>query len=60
MDDEISSQFIAFQNETPVLVALYDRTDRLRFGNAAFRSAFALGSSEAPLWEEIMRRNLKA
>ncbi len=43
--------------DTPVLVAAYDGSDRLRFANPAFRSAFFLDAEEEPLWSEIMRRN---
>jgi len=45
---------------TPVLVAAYDGFDRLRYANAAFRSAFFIEESEEPLWSEIMRRNFAA
>lgn len=58
MNDHIQSKLAGLQLETLVLIALYDRTDRLRYGNPAFRAAFALAPGETPLWEEIMRRNL--
>jgi len=45
---------------TPVLIALYDAHDRLRYANAAFRSAYHIGEDETPTWAEIMRRNYGA
>jgi len=60
MNDQILSRLVAVQLESPVLIALYDRMDRLRYANAAFRSAFSLEAHETPSWEEIMRRNLGA
>lgn len=47
----------ALQSKTPVLIALYDQHDRLRFANPAFRAAYHVGPEESPTWEEIMRRN---
>ncbi|GAB0118039.1 GGDEF domain-containing protein [Acidisoma sp. 7E03] len=58
MDRHIQAKLAALQGESPVLIALYDRTDRLRYANPAFRAAFALAATDGPLWEEIMRRNL--
>ncbi|MFT3812796.1 MAG: diguanylate cyclase [Acidovorax sp.] len=49
-------QLLAMQQDSPVLVALFDDTDRLRYGNAAMRSAYGLGADESPRWEEFMRR----
>ncbi len=45
---------------TPVLVAAYDRFDRLRYANQAFRSAFFLKPEETPFWSDMMRRNFHA
>lgn len=60
MNDHIISKLIGVQLESPVLIALYDLTDRLRYANRAFRSTFALDEHETPSWEEIMRRNIGA
>lgn len=60
MTDLILSRLVSVQLESPVLIALYDRSDRLRYANPAFQAAFALEPDETPLWEEIMRRNLGA
>lgn len=48
---------MGLQAATPVLIALYDPHDRLRYANEAFRSAYHVGEDEAPTWAEIMRRN---
>jgi len=50
----------ALQSKTPVLIALYDQHDRLRFANPAFRAAYHVGPDESPTWAEIMRRNYAA
>jgi diguanylate cyclase (GGDEF)-like protein len=57
MMDNISERLAALQHASPVLMALYDEDDRLRFANPAFRSAFALDADESPFWGELMRRN---
>ncbi|WP_084435363.1 GGDEF domain-containing protein [Sinorhizobium saheli] len=48
---------MGLQATTPVLIALYDQHDRLRYANAAFRSAYHIAADETPTWAEIMRRN---
>lgn len=60
MIDPSLSQFVGLLDDTSLLAAIYDETDRLRYANPAFRKAFAIGAQEAPLWEEIMRRNKQA
>lgn len=57
MTGEYAKALIGLQARTPVLIALYDQHDRLRFANAAFRSAYHVGVEEAPSWAEITRRN---
>jgi diguanylate cyclase (GGDEF)-like protein len=57
MMDDISERLAAMQGASSVLMALYDAEDRLRYANAAFRSAFALLPEEEPLWGDLMRRN---
>ncbi|MCB8875077.1 sensor domain-containing diguanylate cyclase [Acidisoma silvae] len=60
MNDQSLKQFVALVEETPVLGAVYDGTDHLRYANAAFRSTFAVAADEMPFWDEIMRRNLRS
>jgi diguanylate cyclase (GGDEF)-like protein len=57
---QISERLAELQEESAVLIALYDQDDRLRYANAAFRSTFALEPDECPFWAELMRRNTKA
>jgi diguanylate cyclase (GGDEF)-like protein len=58
--NQISERLAELQEESAVLIALYDQDDRLQYANAAFRSTFALEPDECPLWGELMRRNTKA
>ncbi|MBZ9907737.1 GGDEF domain-containing protein [Mesorhizobium sp. BR115XR7A] len=55
--DEPRQQLAELYDETPVLVAIYDSFDRLRYANRAFRSIFYVASDEAPSWADLMRRN---
>lgn len=57
---QITERLAELQEESAVLIALYDQDDRLRYANAAFRSTFALEPNETPLWADLMRRNTKA
>ncbi|MFG1347263.1 GGDEF domain-containing protein [Xanthobacter autotrophicus DSM 431] len=54
---DLLDQLRLLHDTTPVLVAAYDRFDRLRYANAAFRTAFFIDVDDAPTWAEIMRRN---
>jgi len=47
----------ALQDITPVLIALYDTEDRVRYANRAFRKAFHLSEDSFPTWAEIIRLN---
>jgi diguanylate cyclase (GGDEF)-like protein len=51
------TQLIGLFDNTETLVAAYDHFDRLRYANAAFRSAFHVELDEEPSWADIMRRN---
>lgn len=42
---------------TPLLVGLYDHTDRLRYTNPAYRATFGLPEGDFPTWEEMVRRS---
>ncbi|MGF7163648.1 diguanylate cyclase (GGDEF)-like protein [Rhodoligotrophos appendicifer] len=41
----------------PVLLAVYDSFDRLRYANQAFREAYFVERDEEPFWSDLMRRN---
>lgn len=60
MMDNLSERLSALSCGSSVLVALYDEMDRLRYANAAFRSAFAIDEDETPFWSDLMRRNAAA
>jgi diguanylate cyclase (GGDEF)-like protein len=55
--DPIALQLLASQQNTPLLVALFDAGDQLRFANPAFRKSYGLSADEAPTWAELMLRN---
>jgi len=50
-------QLYAALQYSPLLVALFDAHDRLRFANAAFCQAYAVRPEEVLSWAELMRRN---
>lgn len=54
---ELLDQTRALYEVTPLLVALYDPQDRLRYANAACRAAHFIDEDETPTWEEMVRRN---
>ncbi|CAH1656084.1 Diguanylate cyclase (GGDEF)-like protein [Hyphomicrobiales bacterium] len=56
MTDTAAKLFQLYEN-APVLVALYDEFDRLRYANRSFRDIFFLDPDEMPLWSDLMRRN---
>jgi diguanylate cyclase (GGDEF)-like protein len=45
--------------DAPVLLALFDCNDRLRYANAAFCRAYDVAADEALSWSELMRRNFQ-
>lgn len=53
----LAAEAVAGWFGTPVLIGIYDQTDRLRYANRAFREAFALSADETPLREEIAIRS---
>jgi len=57
---QISERLAELQEDSAVLIAMYDQEDRLRYANAAFRSTYAIEPDETPLWSELMRRNTRA
>lgn len=55
--DPIAQQLLMAYNDSPLLVALLDAGDHLRYANPAFRSAYGLDADELISWSELMRRN---
>jgi len=56
----LSERLEELQEESPVLIGMYDHDDRLQYANAAFRAVFAIEPGDTPTWAELMRRNTKA
>ncbi|SNB75419.1 diguanylate cyclase (GGDEF) domain-containing protein [Arboricoccus pini] len=42
---------------SPVLVSIFDRSDRLVFANTAFRRSYGIDDGSYPTWTEMLRRN---
>ena len=55
--DPIAQQLLLAYADSPLLVALLDADDQLRFANPAFREAYGLDGSELISWTALMRRN---
>ena len=55
--DPVALQMLAMQQETPLLVALFDEHDVLRFANGAFRATFGLAQDEALTWVDLIRKS---
>jgi diguanylate cyclase (GGDEF)-like protein len=55
--DPIALQLLAAQQDSPLLVALFDAADQLQFANPAFRRSYSLGPDEQLSWAELMRKN---
>jgi diguanylate cyclase (GGDEF)-like protein len=55
--DPIAQQLLMAYADSPLLVALLDADDQLRFANPAFRSAYGLDDGELLSWSALMCRN---
>lgn len=58
--NDILEHLRQLEQSTPVLVALFDPSDRLRHANEAFRAAMFIAEGEDITWEEMVRRNYHA
>lgn len=58
--DDLSAQLRQLHEDSPLLVAVFDGADRLRYANGAYRSAYFVDLGESPTWAELMRRNALA
>ncbi len=58
--DEVLLNLVSSQDDSPVLIALYDHDDILRYANKSWRAAFHLAPGEQPGWGDLMRRNYHA
>lgn len=52
---DVQAQFRAVMHDSPLLVALYDREDVLRYANARFRAAYGVADGVHTTWRQIMR-----
>ena len=52
--DQNLEKLLEMYETAPVLVAAYDGFDRLRYANAAFRSAYFLDPDEKPFWSDLI------
>lgn len=55
--EHFSMHILRLQEDSPVLVGLYDPNEVLRYANKAFRKAYGIGPDEVISWNDILRRN---
>jgi diguanylate cyclase (GGDEF)-like protein len=58
--EEVVPNLVSLQDDSLVLIALYDQDDILRYANKSWRAAFHLAPEEEPGWSDLMRRNYNA
>ena len=56
-DDMLARRLLALHEASPLLVALFDDQDLLRYANPAFSEGYRVGSDERISWADMMRRN---
>lgn len=52
---DVQAHLLTVMCDAPLLVALYDRDDVLRYGNPAFLQAYGLTAGTCTTWREILR-----
>lgn len=55
--DSLAEVLLTLQQDSQLLVALFDERDRLRHANPAFRAAYKVGPGDGLCWADIMRAN---
>ena len=55
--DELARRLLAIHEASPLLVALFDAQDVLRYANPAFCLGYRVASDERISWADMMRRN---
>ncbi|QEL57691.1 sensor domain-containing diguanylate cyclase [Chromobacterium paludis] len=55
-EPDIADRLLSLQQESQLLIALFDIHDQLRFANPAFCETFGVGADERLSWEQLMRR----
>jgi diguanylate cyclase (GGDEF)-like protein len=58
--DEVLYNLLLSQDESQVLIALYDQNDVLRYANKSWRAAYHIAPGEQVSWGALMRRNFEA
>ena len=58
--DDVLHNLLLSQDESLVLVALYDQDDNLRYANKSWRAAYHVAPGEEVPWGVLMRRNFAA
>lgn len=58
--EEVTAKLAELGEGSDALIAAFDPDDRLRYANAAFRSAYVVDQDEVVSWSELMRRNFRA
>lgn len=54
---QLTEKLLQAQWDTPVLIALFDSSDSLRWANPAFRQAYALGENQVLTWSDLARHS---
>lgn len=55
--DPVVQQLLAAQQDSPLLFALFDEYDLLRYANDAFRRSYGIAPHEQLTWAELMAHN---
>jgi diguanylate cyclase len=55
--DSLAEVMLMLQQDSQLLVALFDECDRLRHANPAFQAAYKVDAGDNPCWAELMRAN---
>ncbi|MCP9758252.1 diguanylate cyclase [Aquitalea sp. S1-19] len=56
----MTSQLELLYYTSPLMIALFDATDRLRYANPAFRQSLSLADHDFPTWVQLIRDNYRA
>jgi diguanylate cyclase (GGDEF)-like protein len=55
--DHFALNLLRLQEDSPVLIGLYDPGEVLRYANRSFRQAYGIAPGEVIAWADILRRN---
>lgn len=57
LPDAFALNLLRLQEDSPVLIGLYDPSEVLRYANRSFRQAYGIAPGEVIAWVDILRRN---